>query len=187
MIEEILKDLYVSDPSWKISLLRYFNPIGAHASGKIGEDPAGIPNNLFPFITQVAIGRRDSLSVFGNDYSTTDGTGVRDYIHVVDLARGHVQALQYLNTLPQGKVSIHNLGTGLGTSVLELVNAFKKVNQIEIPYNITERRAGDIATCFADASLALKELNWKAEFGIEQMCLDGWNWQKNNPNGYQKK
>lgn len=181
MIEEILRDIYVSDNSWGIALLRYFNPIGAHESGLIGEDPNGKPNNLMPYITQVAIGKRDKLSIFGNDYDTPDGTGVRDYIHVVDLAKGHLKALEKI--MKENIAEAYNLGTGKGYSVLDLVKTFQKVNEVEIPYEITDRRPGDIAICYADPEKAKKELNWKAEKGIEEMCRDSWNWQKNNPNG----
>lgn len=181
-IEQILRDLYISDKEWSIALLRYFNPIGAHESGRIGENPNGIPNNLMPFITQVAVGKREKLSVFGNDYDTIDGTGVRDYIHVVDLAKGHIKALE--KHMKSTGVEAYNLGNGQGTSVLQLVNAFEKVNDIKIPYVIVERRAGDIATCFADTTKAEKELSWRAEKTLEDMCRDSWNWQKNNPQGY---
>jgi UDP-glucose 4-epimerase len=181
IIEEILRDIYVSDNSWGIALLRYFNPIGAHESGLIGEDPNGKPNNLMPYITQVAIGKRDKLSIFGNDYDTPDGTGVRDYIHVVDLAKGHLKALEKI--MKENIAEAYNLGTGKGYSVLDLVKTFQKVNEVEIPYEITDRRPGDIAICYADPEKAKKELNWKAEKGIEEMCRDSWNWQKNNPNG----
>ncbi|AZP04928.1 UDP-glucose 4-epimerase GalE [Jeotgalibaca ciconiae] len=182
MIEQILQDVYVSDNKWDIALLRYFNPIGAHESALIGEDPSGIPNNLMPYITQVAIGKRPQLSVFGDDYDTPDGTGVRDYIHVVDLAKGHLKALESFASLPG--VGIYNLGTGVGYSVLDLVNNFQKANDVEIPYVIADRRPGDIGTCYADASRAEKILNWKTEKDLEDMCRDSWNWQKNNPNGY---
>ncbi|HPQ10693.1 MAG TPA: UDP-glucose 4-epimerase GalE [Bacillota bacterium] len=182
MIEEILKDIYVSDNSWGISILRYFNPIGAHASGKIGEDPNGIPNNLLPYITQVACGKREKLYVFGDDYDTNDGTGVRDYIHVVDLAQAHIKALEKI--LSNTGVEIYNLGTGVGYSVLDVINTFARVNQVEVPYVITDRRPGDIATSFADPSKAFKELGWKAAKNLEDMCRDSWNWQKNNPDGY---
>lgn len=182
MIEQILQDVYVSDHEWDIALLRYFNPIGAHESALIGEDPSGIPNNLMPYITQVAIGKRPQLSVFGDDYDTPDGTGVRDYIHVVDLAKGHLKALESFASLPG--VGIYNLGTGVGYSVLDLVNNFQKANDVEIPYVIADRRPGDIGTCYADASRAEKILNWKTEKDLEDMCRDSWNWQKNNPNGY---
>ncbi|MDO7976498.1 UDP-glucose 4-epimerase GalE [Oceanotoga teriensis] len=182
IIEEILNDLYISDKTWSIALLRYFNPIGAHKSGKIGEDPNGIPNNLMPYITQVAIGKREKLSVFGNDYNTPDGTGVRDYIHVVDLAKGHLKAVEKTQNFK--KIEAYNLGTGKGYSVLDLVKAFETANKIKIPYQITDRRAGDIDTCYSDPTKALKELNWKAEKNLEDMCRDSWNWQKNNPNGF---
>lgn len=182
-IEEILKDLYVSDNSWDIILLRYFNPVGAHSSGKIGEDPNDIPNNLVPYISQVAIEKLESLSVFGNDYPTPDGTGVRDYIHVVDLAIGHVRAIDKIES--KTGVRIYNLGTGRGYSVLEMVEAFKKASGRNIPYKIVGRRPGDIAECFADPSLAKKELNWIAEKGIDEMCADTWRWQSQNPNGYE--
>jgi UDP-glucose 4-epimerase len=182
MIEEILKDIYVSDNSWGISILRYFNPIGAHASGKIGEDPNGIPNNLLPYITQVACGKREKLYVFGDDYDTNDGTGVRDYIHVVDLAQAHIKALEKI--ISNTGVEIYNLGTGVGYSVLDVINTFARVNQVEVPYVITDRRPGDVATSFADPSKAFKELGWKAAKNLEDMCRDSWNWQKNNPDGY---
>ncbi len=182
IIEEILRDLYISDNDWKIVLLRYFNPIGAHASGTIGEDPTGIPNNLMPFISQTAIGKRKYLSVFGDDYDTKDGTGVRDYIHVVDLALGHVKALDKIDTF--NKVMTINLGTGEGYSVLNVIKAFEKVTGRKVPYKIEPRRAGDIATCYADPSYAQKVLNWKAEKTLEEMCADTWYWQKQNPHGY---
>ena len=182
MLEQILTDLHVSDPEWKVILLRYFNPIGAHSSGQIGEDPRGIPNNLLPYIAQVAIGKRPCLGVFGDDYPTHDGTGVRDYIHVVDLAKGHVRAIAKLSDM-EG-VKIYNLGTGKGYSVLEVLHAFEKACGHKLPYEIKPRRAGDIAECYADSSLALRELGWKAELGIEEMCADSWNWQKSNPDGY---
>lgn len=181
IIEDILRDLYSSDNSWSISILRYFNPVGAHKSGIIGEDPQGIPNNLMPFITQVAIKKREYLSIFGNDYNTHDGTGVRDYIHVVDLAKGHVKAMQILNK-PQCEAI--NLGTGNGYSVLDMVNAFSKASDRQINYKIMPRRRGDIAACYADASKANKILDWKAARGIGEMCRDSWNWQSKNPNGY---
>ncbi|WJQ00215.1 UDP-glucose 4-epimerase GalE [Geobacillus stearothermophilus] len=185
MIEEILRDLYASDNSWSIALLRYFNPIGAHPSGRIGEDPNGIPNNLMPYITQVAVGKLKELYVFGNDYPTVDGTGVRDYIHVVDLAIGHVKALEkVMNTTG---VEAYNLGTGRGYSVLELISAFEKVTGIKIPYKIVGRRPGDVAICYADPTKAKEELGWVATRGIEEMCRDAWRWQSNNPNGYQEK
>ncbi|MCF6244600.1 MAG: UDP-glucose 4-epimerase GalE [Sulfurovum sp.] len=182
-IEEILRDVYFSDTSWKIVLLRYFNPIGAHASGTIGEDPTGIPNNLMPFISQTAIGKRKYLSIFGNDYDTHDGTGVRDYIHVVDLAKGHVKALDKIHTF--NKIMTINLGTGEGYSVLDVVKAFEKVTGKKVPYKIEARRAGDIATCYADPSYAKKVLDWKSEKTLEEMCADTWYWQSQNPNGYQ--
>ncbi len=182
MIEEILRDLYVSDRAWNIALLRYFNPVGAHPTGRIGENPHGIPNNLMPFITQVAVGRLQELAVFGNDYPTPDGTGVRDYIHVVDLARGHLRALERLDARP-GVVTC-NLGTGRGYSVLEMVRAFETASGRKIPYRIAARREGDIAACYADPSRAARELNWKAELGIEDMCRDAWKWQSENPDGY---
>ena len=181
-IEEIFKDLYISDEKWNIVLLRYFNPVGAHLSGRIGEDPNGIPNNLMPFISQVAVGKRDKLSVFGDDYDTVDGTGVRDYIHVTDLALGHLKAVEKINSKP-GLV-IYNLGTGSGYSVLEVIKAFEKYSEKTIPYEIIERRVGDIASCYANPAKAYEELNWKAEKGIEEMCRDAWRWQSENPNGY---
>lgn len=182
MIEQILMDFHTADSEWNVILLRYFNPIGAHKSGKIGEDPKGIPNNLLPYVAQVAIGKLECLGVFGNDYDTPDGTGVRDYIHVVDLAKGHVKAIDKIKENPG--IKIYNLGTGKGYSVLDIVKAFGKACGHEIPYVIKERRPGDIATCYSDASLAKKELGWEAEYGIEEMCADSWNWQKMNPNGY---
>ncbi|MFS0614262.1 UDP-glucose 4-epimerase GalE [Lederbergia ruris] len=185
MIEQILKDLYQSDASWSIALLRYFNPIGAHPSGKIGENPKGIPNNLMPYITQVAIGIRDELLIFGNDYPTHDGTGIRDYIHVVDLARGHVKALEkVLNTTG---IEAYNLGTGEGYSVLELIAAFEAASGKRIPYKIVNRRPGDVAVSLADVSKAKRELNWIATKGIQEMCVDAWNWQTKNPKGYEVK
>ncbi|HEM5350211.1 TPA: UDP-glucose 4-epimerase GalE [Streptococcus suis] len=183
MLEQILRDVEVADKEWSIALLRYFNPIGAHESGLIGEDPAGIPNNLMPFIAQVAVGKREELSVFGNDYDTVDGTGVRDYIHVIDLALGHIKALEKISTT--AGVHTYNLGSGQGTSVLELVQAFEKVNGVPVPYKIVDRRPGDVATCYANADKALAELNWKTEKTIEDMCRDTWNWQSKNPNGYE--
>ena len=183
-IEYMLKDYAKENPEANIAILRYFNPIGAHPSGLIGEDPNGIPNNLMPYITQVAVGKRDHLNVYGSDYKTIDGTGVRDYIHVVDLAYGHLCALRKLEEKP-GLV-IYNLGTGRGTSVLELVHAFEKVNNIKIPYIICDRRPGDVDENYADASKALKEMNFKTRLTIEDACRDSWNWQKNNPNGYDK-
>jgi len=182
MIEEILRDLYLSNESWSISLLRYFNPIGAHNSGEIGEDPNGIPNNLMPYISQVASGKLQELKVFGNDYPTKDGTGVRDYIHVVDLAQGHIKALEYC--MSNNGVEAFNLGTGNGYSVLEMVETFEKVNDIKISYKIVEPRLGDVGVCYADASKAKQLLGWKAEKSIENMCRDTWNWQKKNPEGY---
>ena len=184
MIEQILTDVHVADPEWNVVLLRYFNPIGAHPSGLIGEDPTGIPNNLMPYITQVAVGRRKELGIFGDDYDTPDGTGVRDYIHVVDLAKGHVKALKALER--KCGVAVYNLGTGRGYSVLEVVNAFMKATGVNIPYSIQPRRPGDIATCYSDPSKAKRELDWEAEFGIEEMCADAWRWQKNNPEGFRK-
>ena len=183
IIEEIMRDLYYSDDSWKIALLRYFNPIGAHESGLIGEDPKGEPNNIMPHITQVAIGKKESLKIYGNDYKTRDGTGVRDYIHVTDLARGHVKAIEALSD--SDKIITVNLGTGKGYSVLELVNAFESATGIKIPYQFAERRPGDVAECYADASLAKEVLGWKAEKDLEDMCRDAWNWQSKNPNGYE--
>ena len=183
MIEEILRDLYKSDQSWNIALLRYFNPIGAHESGQIGEDPNGIPNNLLPYITQTAIGLRKELSVFGNDYPTADGTGVRDYIHVVDLAIGHLKAIEKLTTKPG--IVTYNLGTGKGYSVLDVIKAFENASGEKVPYRVAPRRDGDIAECYADPTKALKELNWKAERGIEAMCKDAWKWQTQNPKGYE--
>ena len=182
MIEQILGDLYKSDDSWGIALLRYFNPIGAHESGRIGENPNGIPNNLMPYITQVAVKKREQLSIFGSDYNTHDGTGVRDYIHVVDLAKGHIKALEKFEN--ETGVEAFNLGTGDGVSVLDLVNTFKIINDVEIPYELVNRRAGDVATCYANSEKALKELNWKTEKSLEDMCRDSWKWQSNNPNGY---
>lgn len=182
MLEQILRDVEVADKEWSIALLRYFNPIGAHESGLIGEDPAGIPNNLMPFVAQVAVGKRPELSVFGNDYDTVDGTGVRDYIHVIDLALGHIKALEKISTT--AGVHTYNLGSGQGTSVLELVQAFEKVNGVPVPYKIVDRRPGDVATCYANADKALAELDWKTEKTIEDMCRDTWNWQSKNPNGY---
>ncbi len=181
-IEHILEDLVKSDPDWKIILLRYFNPIGAHYSGLIGEDPNGIPNNLMPFITQVAIGKREKLNVFGNDYPTKDGTGIRDYIHVSDLSKGHLKALNYIDKIKG--IDAFNLGTGKGYSVLELINVFKKISGINIPYEITNRRPGDVAICYADPAKAKRILNWNAQKSIEDMLTDSWNWQMNNPNGY---
>ncbi|MBP8760674.1 MAG: UDP-glucose 4-epimerase GalE [Parabacteroides sp.] len=183
MIEQILQDVAVSDSDWSIALLRYFNPIGAHESGLIGEDPTGIPNNLMPYITQVAVGKLPRLSVFGDDYNTPDGTGVRDYIHVVDLALGHIKALDKIKST-EG-VGIFNLGTGVGYSVLDLVHNFEEANGVEIPYVIVDRRPGDVATCYSDATKAKEELGWTAQKTLVDMCRDSWNWQKNNPNGYE--
>ena len=180
--EDILRDLYKSDNSWNIGILRYFNPVGAHESGLIGEDPNGIPNNLMPYITKVAIGELAKVNVFGNDYDTVDGTGVRDYIHVVDLAKGHIKTLEALEKNP-GLVT-YNLGTGNGYSVLQLIEAFSKASGVEIPYEIVGRRQGDVAECYSDPSKANKELNWKAEKGIDDMCKDSWRWQSKNPKGY---
>ena len=182
MIEEILRDLHGADSGWNIALLRYFNPVGAHQSGRIGEDPNGIPNNLMPYIAQVAVGKRDRLSVFGDDYPTPDGTGVRDYIHVVDLARGHLAALDKLATDPG--VATYNLGTGRGYSVLEMVAAFERVTGRKIPYEVVGRRPGDIATCYADPSLAQRELDWSAQCDLDEMCADTWRWQSQNPDGF---
>ncbi len=182
MIEQILRDWTTTDSATSAVLLRYFNPVGAHPSGLIGEAPNGIPNNLMPFISQVAVGKREHLSVFGNDYPTPDGTGVRDYIHVVDLARGHVAALGWAEA--HTGTEVFNLGTGHGSSVLQLVEAFSRVNDIPVPYVIAPRRGGDIAECWADPAKAERLLGWKAELGIDEMCRDSWNWQKNNPNGY---
>jgi len=181
MSEQILRDLHVSDPAWKISLLRYFNPVGAHESGLIGEDPQGIPNNLMPFVAQVAVGKRTELQVYGNDYATPDGTGVRDYIHVVDLAIGHVKALE--RSGDSGLLAV-NLGTGQGYSVLDMVRAFEKASGRKVPYKIVARRPGDIGSVYADPALALKFLGWKATRGIDDMCRDGWKWQSRSPEGY---
>ena len=181
MIEEFLQDVFVADNNWKIALLRYFNPVGAHKSGLIGEDPNNVPNNLMPYISQVAVGKLEKLSVFGDDYNTIDGTGVRDYIHVVDLAIGHVKALQALNS-PQ--VLTVNLGTGKGYSVLEMIVAFEKCSGESIPYQIVDRREGDIGTCYTDTTYAKNKLNWSAEYDLDEMCMDTWRWQSRNPNGY---
>ncbi|WP_109472447.1 UDP-glucose 4-epimerase GalE [Ornithinimicrobium cavernae] len=183
MIEQILRDVAAADPRWRIALLRYFNPVGAHASGRIGEDPAGIPNNLMPFIAQVAVGRRERLQVFGDDYDTPDGTGVRDYIHVVDLARGHLAALERLAVTDE-PLSVWNLGTGRGTSVLELVAAFEQASGRPVPYDVVARRPGDVAASYADPSRAQAELGWRAEHTVEDMCADTWRWQQGNPRGY---
>lgn len=185
--EEILKDICAADNKWHVVSLRYFNPVGAHPSGKIGEDPNGIPNNLMPYICQVAVGRRKCLQVFGNDYDTTDGTGVRDYIHIVDLAQGHLNALDKLGRGEiQGFVA-YNLGTGNGYSVLDVVKAFSDASGRKIAYEFAPRRPGDIASAYADPTLAAKELGWRAKLGIKEMCVDAWRWQSNNPNGYMKK
>ena len=184
MLEQILMDIYNSDKEWNIILLRYFNPIGAHKSGRIGENPNGIPNNLMPYITQVAVGKLEKLGVFGNDYDTPDGTGVRDYIHVVDLAKGHVKALKKIEE--NAGLNIYNLGTGQGYSVLDIVKNFEEATGVKIPYVIKERRPGDIATSYCNPDKAYKELGWKAENGIKEMCADSWNWQKNNPKGYEE-
>lgn len=183
MLEEVMIDVQKADPEWNVVLLRYFNPIGAHKSGLIGENPNGIPNNLMPYITQTAIGMRKELGVFGNDYDTPDGTGVRDYIHVCDLATGHVAALKAIER--KAGLAIYNLGTGHGYSVLDVVKAFEKANDLKVPYSIKPRRPGDIATCYCNPAKAKAELGWEAEFGIEDMCRDSWNFQKNNPNGYE--
>ena len=182
MLEQIMTDMQKADPGWNVVLLRYFNPIGAHKSGTMGENPNGIPNNLMPYITQVAVGKREELGVFGNDYDTPDGTGVRDYIHVVDLAIGHVKALKKIEE--KAGLNIYNLGTGTGYSVLDVVKNFEAATGVKIPYSIKPRRAGDVAVCYSDASKAERELGWKAQYGIREMCEDSWRWQKNNPNGY---
>ena len=183
MLEQILMDIQKADEEWNVVILRYFNPIGAHKSGKIGENPNGIPNNLLPYVTQVAVGKLPQLGVFGNDYDTHDGTGVRDYIHVVDLALGHVKALKKIED--KAGLCLYNLGTGVGYSVLDIVKNFEEANDLTIPYVIKERRPGDIATCYADAKKAEEELGWKAQYGIREMCEDAWRWQKNNPNGFE--
>ena len=182
MTEQILSGIANADPEWSVCLLRYFNPIGAHISGRIGEDPRGIPNNLMPYITQVAVGRREKLSVFGNDYDTHDGTGVRDYIHVVDLAKGHVAAVKY--TEENKGCEVFNLGTGAGYSVLDMVHTFRDVNQVEVPYQIVDRRPGDLAVCYADPAKSAEKLHWKAEKNLADMCRDSWRWQSTNPKGY---
>lgn len=193
MLEQVLTDMAKADPEWNVVLLRYFNPVGAHPSGRIGEDPNGIPNNLMPYITQVAVGKREELGVFGNDYDTPDGTGVRDYIHVCDLAAAHVAALRCFapdfglrdsQSAIQNSPFIYNVGTGRGYSVLDMVKAFVEVNGVKVPYSIKPRRAGDIATCYCDPSKAKAELGWVARYGIEEMVRDSWNWQKSNPDGY---
>ncbi|MBC7916973.1 MAG: UDP-glucose 4-epimerase GalE, partial [Rhodoferax sp.] len=187
-IESMLRDLHGGSPEWNISILRYFNPVGAHPSGLIGEDPRGVPNNLLPYISQVAVGRRNHLNVFGNDYPTRDGTGVRDYIHVVDLAVGHLRALSYLERVSangsNGQCTEINLGTGRGHSVLELVNAFEQASGRKIPYQVQPRRPGDIAECYADPRLAMDVLGWTAQFDLQQVCRDSWRWQSMNPEGY---
>ena len=183
MLEQILSDIQKADPQWNVILLRYFNPIGAHQSGTIGENPNGIPNNLMPYITQVAVGKRPELGIFGNDYNTPDGTGVRDYIHVVDLADGHVKALKKIKE--NAGLCIYNLGTGVGYSVLDLVKTFEETTGVKIPYSIKERRAGDIDANYADASKAKNELGWEAKYGVKEMCADSWRWQSQNPNGYE--
>lgn len=183
MLEEVLKDVQKADPEWNVVLLRYFNPIGAHKSGRIGENPNGIPNNLMPYITQTAVGLRKELGIFGNDYDTPDGTGVRDYIHVVDLASAHVAALQAIQR--NCGLAVYNIGTGRGYSVLDVVKAFEKVNNVNVPYSIKPRRPGDIATCYCNPAKAKAELGWQAQYGIDDMCRDSWNWQKNNPKGYE--
>ena len=180
MIEQIIQDYCAADPTFEATILRYFNPIGAHQSGQIGEDPNGIPNNLLPYVAQVAVGKLQSVGVFGDDYDTPDGTGVRDYIHVVDLARGHVAALQHM----KAGTNVYNLGTGSGTSVLEIIKAFSKACSRDLPYEIKPRRAGDIAACYADCSKAERELGWRAELSIEQACADSWRWQSQSPNGF---
>ncbi len=182
MLEQVLTDIHTSDPEWNVVLLRYFNPIGAHKSGIIGEDPKGIPNNLVPYVAQVAVGKRPALGVFGNDYDTPDGTGVRDYIHVVDLAQGHVKAIEKIKENPG--VEVYNLGTGNGYSVLQVVAAFEKACGHAIPYEIKPRREGDIATCYCDPKKAKEELGWEAKYGIDEMCEDSWRWQSTNPDGY---
>ena len=184
MIEEILRDVHAASPAWNIALLRYFNPVGAHASGRIGEDPRGAPNNLLPYIAQVALGRRPEVLVFGDDYPTSDGTGVRDYIHVMDLALGHLKALEKLSARPG--IVAYNLGTGRGISVLEMIAAFARASGRKVPYIVVGRRSGDIAECYADPSLAHEQLGWSAGRGLDEMCVDAWHWQANNPNGYSR-
>lgn len=184
MLEQVLSDMQKADPEWNVILLRYFNPIGAHKSGTIGENPNGIPNNLMPYITQVAVGKRPELGVFGNDYDTHDGTGVRDYIHVVDLANGHLKALEKIASNPG--LGIYNLGTGTGYSVLDVVKNFEAATGVKVPYAIKERRPGDVAACYADPSKAKAELGWEAQYGIKEMCEDSWRWQSQNPNGYEE-
>lgn len=185
MIEEILGDLHASDPEWSISLLRYFNPIGAHESGKIGEDPTGVPTNLIPYITKVAVGQLSNVQIFGQNYPTADGTGVRDYIHITDLARGHLLALE--KTIQTNGIDSYNFGTGKGYSVLEMISAFESITGVKIPYQFTDPRAGDVASCFADSSKARQDLGWFPEKDIDEMCEDSWRWQVNNPNGYERK
>ena len=182
MQEQILTDLHTADPEWNVVLLRYFNPIGAHPSGRIGEDPKGIPNNLLPYVARVAVGKLEKINVFGSDYPTPDGTGVRDYIHVVDLARGHLKALEYMRG--HGGVNVFNLGTGRGYSVLEVIHAFEAACGKKLPYVIGPRRAGDIAACYASPEKAARELGWRAEYGLAEMCADTWRWQQGNPDGY---
>lgn len=182
MLEQVLMDVQKADNEWNVVILRYFNPLGAHASGRIGENPNGIPNNLMPYITQVAVGKRAELGVFGNDYPTHDGTGVRDYIHVVDLANGHVSALKAIES--NCGIAIYNMGTGHGYSVLDMVNAFVNVNGVEVPYSIKPHRAGDIATCYCNPAKAKAELGWEVKYGIEEMVCDSWNWQRENPEGF---
>jgi UDP-glucose 4-epimerase len=182
IIEKILEDLYCSDPSWRIARLRYFNPVGAHESGLIGEEPSGVPQNLMPCVSQVAIGKREKLFVYGNDYKTFDGSGVRDYIHVVDVAKGHLSALEKLRQ-NSGIITV-NLVTGKGYSVLQIIEAFERINKVKVPFEITARRAGDIASCYADTSLAQECIGWKSELNLDDMCRDTWRWQTRNPNGY---
>ena len=184
-LEDILRDIAAADSRWRIALLRYFNPVGAHPSGLIGEDPNGIPNNLLPYMTQVAVGRLKELRVFGGDYPTSDGTGVRDYIHVVDLARGHLRAYERLQELGDAAgCRVWNLGTGTGSSVLDVVHAFERASGVDIPYQIVDRRSGDAAECYADPTLAREELRWSAEYSLDAMCADSWHWQRSNPDGY---
>ena len=184
MMEQILRDMVVADNSWQVAILRYFNPVGAHKSGLIGEDSGGIPNNLMPYVSQVAIGKREILNIFGNDYPTPDGTGVRDYIHVVDLAIGHVKALEYFKESNHSKLLTLNLGTGMGYSVLDIVHAFEKASGRKINYKFLSRRSGDVATCYANPDLAKQLINWQADLGLDEMCQDAWRWQQQNPNGY---
>ena len=184
MMEQVLRDVAIADNSWQVAILRYFNPVGAHKSGLIGEDPAGIPNNLMPYVSQVAIGKRESLNIFGNDYPTHDGTGVRDYVHVVDLAIGHVKALEYFNQQVHNNLLTLNLGTGVGYSVLDVVHAFEKASGIQINYKFMPRRSGDVATCYANPDLAKQLINWQAKLGLDEMCQDAWRWQQQNPKGY---